>query len=154
MDIESPVTQVPKHLQFRVALLLAVTLVIVVGFVAYVLYARGVFEAVQKLTLVSDNAEGVSVRMAVTFSGVPIGVVRRITLGDDGKARIEVDVPQSEAVASVYSIVMDLDARELYIASHSPCAQQYARWQLSDVFKPEVNATTHFAPDLEEGNVA
>jgi len=97
MDIESPVTQVPKHLQFRVALLLAVTLVIVVGFVAYVLYARGVFEAVQKLTLVADNAEGVSVRMAVTFSGFPIGVVRRITLGEDGKARIEVDVPQSEA---------------------------------------------------------
>ncbi|HEX5612377.1 MAG TPA: MlaD family protein [Burkholderiales bacterium] len=97
MDIESPVTQVPKHLQFRVALLLAVTLVIVIGFVAYVLYARGVFEAVQRLTLVADNAEGVSVRMDVTFSGFPIGVVRRIALGEDGKARIEVDVPQREA---------------------------------------------------------
>lgn len=97
MDIESPVTQVPKHLQFRVALLLAVTLVIAVGFVAYVFYARGLFEAVQRLTLVADNAEGVSVRMDVTFSGFPIGVVRRITLGEDGKARIEVDVPARDA---------------------------------------------------------
>ena len=97
MDIESPVTQVPKHLQFRVALLLAITLVIAVGFVAYALYARGVFEAVQRLTLVADNAEGASVRMDLTFSGFPIGVVRRITLGDDGKARIEIDVPLKEA---------------------------------------------------------
>jgi len=97
MDIESPVTQVPKHLQFRVALLLAVTLVIVVGFVAYVLYARGIFETVQRLTLVADNAEGVTVRMDLTFSGFPIGVVRKIALGDDGKARIEIDVPQREA---------------------------------------------------------
>ena len=97
MDIEAPLTQVPKHLQFRVALLLAVTLVIAVGFVVYALYARGVFEAVQRLTLVADNAEGVSVRMDLTFSGFPIGTVRRIALDETGKARIEIDVPQHEA---------------------------------------------------------
>ena len=97
MDTESPVTPVPKHLQFRVALLLALTLVIAIGFVAYVLYARGVFEAVQRLTLVADNAEGVSVRMDLTFSGFPIGTVRRIALAEDGKARIDIDVPQDEA---------------------------------------------------------
>lgn len=61
------------------------------------------------------------------------------------------DQPENEAVASVYSVVMDLDARELYIASHSPCAQQYARWGLSDVFKQDATATTHFAPGLEQG---
>lgn len=97
MDIETPVTPVPKHLQFRVALLLALTLVIAVGFVAYVLYARGVLEATQRLTLVAENAEGVSVGMDLTFSGFPVGVVRRITLAEDGKARIEIDVPQREA---------------------------------------------------------
>jgi len=97
MDTESPVTPVPKHLQFRVALLLALTLVLAIGFVTYVLYARGVFEATQRLTLMADNAEGVSVRMDLTFSGFPIGTVRRIALADDGKARIEIDVPQDEA---------------------------------------------------------
>jgi phospholipid/cholesterol/gamma-HCH transport system substrate-binding protein len=97
MDTESPVTPVPKYLQFRVALLLALTLVIAIGFLAYVLYARGVFEAVQRLTLVADNAEGVSVRMDLTFSGFPVGTVRRIALAEDGKARIEIDVPQREA---------------------------------------------------------
>ena len=97
MDIEAPVTQIPKHLQFRVALLLALTLVIGVGFVMYALYARGVFEAVQRLTLVADNAEGVTVRMGLTFAGFPIGTVRRITLNDAGKARIEIDVPRDDA---------------------------------------------------------
>ena len=108
MDIEAPVTQVPKHLQFRVALLLAVTLVIAVGFVVYALYARGVFEAVQRLTLVADNAEGVGVRMNLTFAGFPIGTVRRITLNDAGKARIEIDVPRDDAkwlrTSSVFTI--------------------------------------------------
>lgn len=108
MDIEAPVTQVPKHLQFRVALLLAVTLVIAVGFVVYALYARGVFEAVQRLTLVADNAEGVTVRMGLTFAGFPIGTVRRITLNDAGKARIEIDVPRDDAkwlrTSSVFTI--------------------------------------------------
>jgi phospholipid/cholesterol/gamma-HCH transport system substrate-binding protein len=108
MDIEAPVTHVPKHLQFRVALLLAVTLVIAVGFVVYALYARGVFEAVQRLTLVADNAEGVSVRMDLTFAGFPIGTVRRITLNDAGKARIEIDVPRDDAkwlrTSSVFTI--------------------------------------------------
>jgi len=108
MDIEAPVTQVPKHLQFRVALLLAVTLVIAVGFVVYALYARGVFEAVQRVTLVADNAEGVSVRMNLTFAGFPIGTVRRITLNDAGKARIEIDVPHDDAkwlrTSSVFTI--------------------------------------------------
>lgn len=108
MDIEAPVTQVPKHLQFRVALLLAVTLVIAVGFVVYALYARGVFEAGQRLTLVADNAEGVTVRMDLTFAGFPIGTVRRITLNDAGKARIDIDVPQDDAkwlrTSSVFTI--------------------------------------------------
>jgi phospholipid/cholesterol/gamma-HCH transport system substrate-binding protein len=108
MDIEAPVTQIPKHLQFRVALLLALTLVIGVGFVMYALYARGVFEAVQRLTLVADNAEGVTVRMDLTFAGFPIGTVRRITLNDAGKARIELDVPRDDAkwlrTSSVFTI--------------------------------------------------
>ena len=64
------------------------------------------------------------------------------------------DQPEAEAAASVYSIVMDLDARELYIASHSPCAEPYTRWRLSEVFSPSATATTHFTVEHQEGNVA
>ena len=78
-------------------LLLGLTLMVAAGFVIYVLYARGVFEATQRLTLLSDNAEGVSLGMDLSFSGFPIGRVQRISLGDDGRARIEVEVPRKDA---------------------------------------------------------
>jgi phospholipid/cholesterol/gamma-HCH transport system substrate-binding protein len=88
---------IPKNLQFRVGLLLGLTIMVAAGFVLYALYARGVFEATQRLTLVSDNAEGVSIGMDLTFSGFPIGRVQRIALGDDGRARIEIEVPRKDA---------------------------------------------------------
>lgn len=93
-DTFSPI---PKNLQFRVGLLLGLTLMVAAGFVLYVLYARGVFEATQRLTLLSDNAEGVSLGMDLSFSGFPIGRVQRISLGDDGRARIEIEVPRKDA---------------------------------------------------------
>ena len=70
-------TRVPKNLQFRVGLLLGLTIMVAAGFLLYTLYARGVFEATQRLTLIADNAEGVSIGMDLTFSGFPIGRVRR-----------------------------------------------------------------------------
>jgi len=64
--------------------------------VGYVLYARGVFDDFQRLTLIADNADGVSPGMDLTFAGFPIGRVRRLSLSDDGKARIHVRVPVSD----------------------------------------------------------
>jgi len=66
-------------------------------FALYVLYARGVFDATQRLTLVAENAEGVSVGMDLTFSGFAIGTVRRISLAENGKARIEIEVPRADS---------------------------------------------------------
>src|SRR3970282_589124 len=90
-------TPVPKNLQFRVGLLLGLTTMVAALFVLYALYARGVFEATQRLTLISENAEGVSIGMDLTFSGFPIGRVQRIALADDGRARIEIEVPRKDA---------------------------------------------------------
>jgi phospholipid/cholesterol/gamma-HCH transport system substrate-binding protein len=88
---------IPKNLQFRVGLLLGLTIMVAAGFTLYVLYARGVFEATQRITLISDNAEGVSLGMDLTFSGFPIGRVERISLADDGRARIQIEVPRRDA---------------------------------------------------------
>jgi phospholipid/cholesterol/gamma-HCH transport system substrate-binding protein len=88
---------VPKNLQFRVGLLLGLTTMVAALFVLYALYARGVFEATQRLTLISENAEGVSIGMDLSFSGFPIGRVQRIALADDGRARIEIEVPRKDA---------------------------------------------------------
>ena len=88
---------VPKSLGIKVGILLAVAGMVAIALVGYVLYARGVFEDFQRLTLVADNAEGVSAGMDLTFSGFPIGRVRRLSLSDDGKARIHIRVPVSDA---------------------------------------------------------
>src|SRR5207244_9399834 len=97
MEREPGVTALPKNLQFRVGLLLGLTLMVAIGFVVYVLYARGVFEARQRLTLVADNAEGVSIGMDLTFSGFPIGRVNRMALDEGVRARIAFDEPPKGA---------------------------------------------------------
>ena len=88
---------VPKSLGIKVGMLLAVAGMVAAALVGYVLYARGVFEDYQRLTLITDNAEGVSAGMDLTFSGFPIGRVRRLSLSDEGKARIHIRVPVSDA---------------------------------------------------------
>ena len=85
------------HAEFKAALLLALTLALISGFLAYVMYARGVFASTQRLVLVADDSEGAKVGMDLTFSGFPIGRVQRIELAADGKARILIDVPREEA---------------------------------------------------------
>jgi phospholipid/cholesterol/gamma-HCH transport system substrate-binding protein len=99
MNPETPeVTAAPvAHLELKAALLLALMVLLLCGSVVYVLYARGAFEATQQLVLVADDSEGVLVGMDLTFSGFPIGRVRRIDIAPDGKARIAIDLPRKDA---------------------------------------------------------
>ena len=78
-------------------MLLAVIAALICGFLLYVAYARGVFESTQQLILKSNDSEGILVGMDLTFSGFPIGRVRRIELDSDGKARMVIDIPRKEA---------------------------------------------------------
>ena len=94
---EPGVTPLPRGLGVRVGMLIAFTIVVAVAFIGYVLYARGVFEATQRLMLITDNAEGVSIGMDLTFSGFPVGTVRRISLAEGGEVRIEIAVPKKDA---------------------------------------------------------
>jgi len=84
-------------LERKALVLLTTVSLTIVGFVLYVMFARGVFEQTQQLVLTSDDSEGVIVGMDMTFSGFPIGRVRRIELADDGKVRIVMEVPQKDA---------------------------------------------------------
>ena len=94
-----------------VALLLLMGLLLCAA-IAYLLYARGAFEATQRLVLVADDSEGVVVGMDLTFSGFPIGRVRRIELSPEGTARILIDVPHQDAhwlrKSSVFTLVRGL----------------------------------------------
>ena len=82
---------------FRAKLLLALLVLLIGGFIGYVMLARGVFESTQKLVLMVDNAEGLSVGADLTYSGFAIGRVQKIELASDGRARAEVSVPKSQA---------------------------------------------------------
>jgi phospholipid/cholesterol/gamma-HCH transport system substrate-binding protein len=97
------------HLRLKAFALLVFTLLLVVGSALYLLYARGAFEPTQRLVLKADDSEGVVVGMDMTFSGFPIGRVRRIELASDGSARILIDVPQKDAhwlrQSSVFTLV-------------------------------------------------
>jgi len=97
------------HLELKALALMLFTLALIVGSAVYLLYARGAFEPTQTLVLTADDSEGVVVGMDMTFSGFPIGRVRRIELAADGNARIVIDVPRKDAhwlrVSSVFTLV-------------------------------------------------
>jgi phospholipid/cholesterol/gamma-HCH transport system substrate-binding protein len=100
------------HLELKATLLLLFTVALVAGAALYVLYARGFFEPKQTVVLIADNAEGVAPGMDMTFSGFPIGRVRRVELGDDGNVRITVDVNEKDAkwlrTSSIFTLVKGL----------------------------------------------
>jgi phospholipid/cholesterol/gamma-HCH transport system substrate-binding protein len=94
---EPSTTRPVRNLEFKAALLLVLTALLVAGSVLYLLYARGAFEPKQTVVLLTDNAEGVSVGMDMTYSGFPIGRVRRVELAQSGNVRIIIDVPMKDA---------------------------------------------------------
>lgn len=104
MDSNTPSTQTPTptpkpiaHIEVKAVLLLVLMLALICSTVFYVLYARGAFERTQELVLLADDSEGVVVGMDMTFSGFPIGRVRRVELAEKGNVRIIIDVPSKDA---------------------------------------------------------
>ena len=96
-DEPTSAPQASGSLEFRAALLVGLLVLLVAASAAYLLYARGVFEPSERLVLLSDDAEGVTVGMDLTFAGFPIGRVRGIELSADGTTRIVIDVPRKDA---------------------------------------------------------
>jgi len=96
-DTEAPPPSTIAHVERKAVALVLLVAALVCSFLLYVMYARGVFESTQQLVLIADDSEGVIVGMDVTFSGFPIGRVRRIELNADGNARMVIDVPRKDA---------------------------------------------------------
>jgi phospholipid/cholesterol/gamma-HCH transport system substrate-binding protein len=105
------VTYVP-HLEMKAIILLVFTLCLVLGSAIYLLRARGYFDPKQQLVLVADNVEGVAAGMDLTFSGFPIGTVKKVELGEQGNVRISIDVRERDAkwlrTSSVFTLVKGL----------------------------------------------
>src|SRR5258708_2604881 len=96
------------HVGLKVGAVLTLIPVIAIGLLLYALYARGVFERTQALTLIAADAEGVVVGMPIMFSGFPIGQVSGMALDELGRVRIEVRIKEKDArwlrVSSEFSV--------------------------------------------------
>lgn len=109
---------VPLHsadiaqLQWKARLLMLFIVSLLVVCVLFVMYARGAFEATQRLVLVAEDSEGVVIGMDLTFAGFPIGRVAQVELAPDGRARILVDVVSKDAhwlrTSSIFTLVKGL----------------------------------------------
>lgn len=96
IDKDTPPDE-PKHVEAKALFLLVLIGALIVAFFLYVMYARGVFEKTQELVLVADDSSGVIPGMDMTFAGFPIGRVRQVELGKDGKVNILVDIARNDA---------------------------------------------------------
>jgi phospholipid/cholesterol/gamma-HCH transport system substrate-binding protein len=111
--IAEPAAAAPvANVERKARALLALAVALVAAATLYLLYARGVFEPTQTLVLTTDDSEGVAAGMDMTFSGFPIGRVRRVELGAQGNVRIVVDVAKKDAhwlrATSVFTLVRGL----------------------------------------------
>ncbi len=111
-DPSEPASPPVARLALKVRLLLALAAGLLLASTLYLLHARGVFEPTQTLVLTTDDSEGVVVGMDMTFSGFPIGRVRRVELGSAGEVRIVIDVARKDAhwlrTTSVFTLVRSL----------------------------------------------
>lgn len=98
-----------RNLELKATLLLAFTVGLIIASALFLLRARGFFDPKQHLVLVTDNAEGVVAGMDLTFSGFPIGTVKRVSLGEKGNVHIEIDVLEKDAkwlrTSSVFTLI-------------------------------------------------
>ena len=97
LPLPEPSEPLVRHAEFKAAALLVTVLALICAFVIYVMVARGVFEETQSLVLLSDDSEGIAPGMNLTFSGFPIGRVRRVELAPEGSVRILIDVLRKDA---------------------------------------------------------
>jgi phospholipid/cholesterol/gamma-HCH transport system substrate-binding protein len=97
--MERPSVQQPriKHLGIKVGVILGLIPVLVIGLLLYSLYARGIFDRTQGLTLLAADADGVAEGMPIMFAGFPIGQVSSMRLDESGRVRIEVRIKVKDA---------------------------------------------------------
>lgn len=146
-----------RNLELKATLLLAFTVSLIVASALFLLRARGYFDPKQQLVLVTDNAEGVAAGMDLTFSGFPIGTVKRVSLGEQGNVRIEIDVVEKDAkwlrTSSVFTLIKPIfGAAQLRaysgVLTDPPLADGAERPVLRGDFNEEVGRVIGAAKDV------
>lgn len=82
----------PRNIQFKVGLFMIITSVMILSFVGYVAYKKGIFATQHTYTLSSKSGENLTEGMPVVFSGFKIGRVDALELNEDGLVLIKIKV--------------------------------------------------------------
>ena len=153
-----PTARVPvRNLELKATMLLAFTMALIVVAAIFLMRSRGFFEPKQQLYLIADNAEGVVAGMDLTFSGFPIGTVKKVSLSEKGQVRIQVDVLASEAkwlrTSSVFTLIKTiLGPAQLRaysgVLSDPPLPDEAERPVLRGDFNEEVGRVIGAAKDV------
>jgi phospholipid/cholesterol/gamma-HCH transport system substrate-binding protein len=83
----------PRNIQFKVGLFIIITSVMIVAFIGYVAYKKGVFAKEHTYTLSSKSGENLTIGMPVVFSGFKIGRVDSLELNAASLVVIKIKVP-------------------------------------------------------------
>ena len=83
----------PRNIQFKVGLFIIITSVMIVAFIGFVAYKKGVFAKEHTYTLSSKSGENLTEGMPVVFSGFKIGRVDSLELNAAGLVVIKIKVP-------------------------------------------------------------
>jgi len=83
----------PRNIRFKVGLFIIMTSVMIVAFIGYVAYKKGVFAKEHTYTLSSKSGENLTEGMPVVFSGFKIGRVDSLELNAAGHVVIKIKVP-------------------------------------------------------------
>lgn len=115
---------------FRVGLFLLLSLVMIVGFIVFILIKKNVFTNHLYFTLSSSTGEGITEGMPLLFSGFEIGKVERFELDNNGTVIVIVKVPEEHAhrinKSSVFTLERPLIGSSRFIVTTPNLAETIA----------------------------
>jgi isopenicillin-N N-acyltransferase-like protein len=98
--------------------------------------------------------EDAAAARTVTVADVATALRDHYSFPDSVCRHVDPDLEPADHITSVYSVLMDLDARTLYIAAQHPCENPYTRWQLDELFTTDARPSVEFHPARREVSVA
>jgi phospholipid/cholesterol/gamma-HCH transport system substrate-binding protein len=83
-----------QRIEFKVALFITITSLLIMAAIGYVAYKKGMFSKVYTYTLSSKTGENLTEGMPVTVWGFTIGRVSSLELNDQGTVLIRIRIPE------------------------------------------------------------
>jgi phospholipid/cholesterol/gamma-HCH transport system substrate-binding protein len=98
----------PKKVELKVGIFVAVTTLLIITSVIYIAYSKGFFSKEYAFTISSKSGEELAEGMPVYFSGFKIGRIEKLELSDQGMVLAKIRIPDQHVkwikTSSIFSI--------------------------------------------------